>query len=36
MAPEVIEGKIYDGLKVDIFSLGVLFFSVVFGRYPFG
>ena len=35
MAPEIIEHKIYDGRKSDIFSLGVIFFSIVKGVFPF-
>ena len=35
MAPEIIERKIYDGRRTDIFSLGVLLFHMVIGRLPF-
>lgn len=36
MAPEIKEGKVYDGRQVDIFSTGVIIFLLVTGRYPFG
>jgi len=29
MAPEIKEHKIYDGMKADIFSIGVILFIVV-------
>jgi len=35
MAPEIKEGKIYDGIKADIFSLGVMLFTMVQGHFPF-
>mmetsp|Transcript_31346 Transcript_31346/g.28536 ORF Transcript_31346/g.28536 Transcript_31346/m.28536 type:complete len:94 (-) Transcript_31346:325-606(-) len=35
MAPEIEEGKRYDGVKTDMFSLGVLLFLFVFGKPPF-
>lgn len=35
MAPEIKEGKVYDGKKADIFSIGVILFIVVQGIYPF-
>ena len=35
MAPEILEKKYYDGTKADIFSLGVLLFTLVVGRFPF-
>lgn len=35
MAPEIEEGKRYDGVKADVFSLGVLLFLFAFGRPPF-
>ena len=34
-APEILEGKVYDGMKSDIFSLGVVLFVIVMGVYPF-
>ena len=34
MAPEILERKDYDS-KVDIFSLGCLFFEMVYGKSPF-
>ena len=34
-APEIIEGKDYDGEKADIFSLGVLLFNLLNGKPPF-
>ena len=35
MAPEIREGKIYNGKKVDTFSLGVVIFTLVQGNFPF-
>ena len=35
MAPEIIEGDIFDGRKADVFSLVVLLFQLVIGRFPF-
>lgn len=35
MAPEIKEGKFYNGLKSDTFSLGVILFILVKGIYPF-
>ena len=35
MAPEIIEGKDYDGEKADVFSLGVLLFILLIGKPPF-
>lgn len=34
MAPEVLEGKRY-GLDADIYSLGVIFFQMVYGKFPY-
>lgn len=35
MAPEIKEGKEYNGLKVDLFSTGVILFILVKGIFPF-
>lgn len=35
MAPEIKEGKVYDGRQVDIFSVGVILFIIVMGIFPF-
>ena len=35
MAPEIREGKTYDGVKIDTFSLGVILFIIVRGFFPF-
>jgi serine/threonine protein kinase len=35
MAPEIREGKVYDGVKADIFSMGVILFIIVHGIFPF-
>ena len=35
IAPEIHEGKIYDGRKVDIFATGVIIFVIVVGFFPF-
>lgn len=35
MAPEIKEGKQYDGRQIDIFSTGVILFIVVQGIFPF-
>ncbi|KAJ6247818.1 protein kinase [Anaeramoeba flamelloides] len=35
-APEVIQGMDYDGLKSDVWSLGVLLFVLLVGKFPFG
>lgn len=35
MSPEIIEQKPFDGFKADIFSLGVILFISVFGKFPF-
>ena len=34
MAPEIIECKIYNGLKADIFALGIVLFYMVLGKFP--
>ena len=34
-APEIWEGRPYNGKKVDIFSLGVLLFNLITGKYGF-
>ena len=35
MAPEIREGKVYNGKKVDTFALGVIIFIIVQGNFPF-
>ena len=35
MAPEIKEGKTYDGRQIDIFSVGVILFIIVLGIFPF-
>jgi len=35
MAPEIKEGKIYDGRQIDMFSVGVILFIIVKGIFPF-
>ena len=35
MAPEIIEGKEYDGEKADIFSTGILIFTLLANFFPF-
>jgi hypothetical protein len=35
MAPEIKEGKVYDGRKADIFSSAVVLFILVRGIFPF-
>jgi serine/threonine protein kinase len=35
MAPEIKEGREYDGRKIDIFSTGVILFIIVVGIFPF-
>lgn len=34
MAPEVMEGKPY-GIKADIWSVGVVFYQLLYGMFPF-
>jgi len=35
MAPEIKEGKTYDGKQIDMFSCGVILFIIVQGIFPF-
>jgi serine/threonine protein kinase len=35
MAPEIKEGKQYDGRSIDVFSTGVILFIIVQGIFPF-
>ena len=35
MAPEIIAGKVYNGRHIDIFSTGVILFTIVMGHFPF-
>ncbi len=35
MAPEIKESKPYNGLKVDLFSAGVILFILIRGIFPF-
>ncbi len=35
MAPEIKEGKQYNGQKVDLFSAGVILFILIRGIFPF-
>lgn len=35
MAPEIKEGKVYNGTCVDLFSVGVILFIIVKGIFPF-
>mmetsp|Transcript_39965 Transcript_39965/g.61148 ORF Transcript_39965/g.61148 Transcript_39965/m.61148 type:complete len:297 (-) Transcript_39965:219-1109(-) len=35
MAPEIKEGKVYDGKQIDMFSTGVILFIIVNGIFPF-
>lgn len=35
MAPEIRQGKVYDGRQTDIFSFGVVLFTLVVGYFPF-
>jgi len=34
MAPEVLKGEIYT-IKADVWSLGIVYFQMLFGRCPF-
>ena len=36
VAPEILTAKHYDGTKADVFSLGVLLFIIVIGKFPHG
>ena len=35
IAPEIRNNMIYDGRKTDVFSMGVILFSLVVGHFPF-
>lgn len=35
MAPEIKEGKVYSGFRIDLFSVAVILFIVVKGTFPF-
>ena len=35
MAPEIQEQRKYNGKEADIFSLGVIIFAIVVGKFPF-
>ena len=35
MAPEIKEGKVYDGVEIDMFSTAVILFIIVQGIFPF-
>jgi len=35
MAPEIKEGKTYDGKQIDMFSIGVILFIIIQGIFPF-
>ena len=34
MAPEILDAKAYDR-KADIWSVGVLYYQMIFGEYPY-
>ena len=36
MAPELVKKKLYDGILVDLWALGITLFKIVTGDYPFG
>ena len=35
MAPEIVSKVEYDGFKADIWSLGILLYAMICGKYPF-
>ena len=35
MAPELHEHKSYRGTEIDVFSLGVILYAIVAGKFPF-
>jgi len=35
MAPEIIENKVYNGKKIDLFSTAVILYILVKGTFPF-
>lgn len=35
MAPEIKQDKVYDGRKIDVFSLGVIMWVLATGQFPF-
>lgn len=36
MSPELVKKEEYDGIGVDLWSIGVILFKMVTGEYPFG
>lgn len=34
MAPEILEGNPY-GIEADIWSIGIVYYQMVFGKYPY-